>query len=310
MQKISDLADLVSGKVIGDPSIKVKTISEASTSTKEDLVFVFDQKKLNEALNSQAVAIVAPIGSKITNKTAILVKNPRLAMAKILKLFATSCEIEKGIHKTAVVHKSAQLGKDIGIGPLVYIGPNTQLGDGTIIHPNVTIYERVKIGKRCIIHSGAVIGTYGFGFEQDENKNWIKIPQIGNVIIEDDVEIFANTCIARGTIGNTIIKKGTKIDNLNQIAHNCEIGEKCAIASQVGMAGSVKIGNNVIIAGQAGFKDHVCVGENTIVMGKSGVTKDISPNSIVSGFPAIDHKEELKFSAKLKKLAKETIKKV
>src|SRR3989339_12518 len=274
MQKISDLADLVSGKVIGDPSIKVKTISEASTSTKEDLVFVFDQKKLNEALNSQAVAIVAPIGSKITNKTAILVKNPRLAMAKILKLFATSCEIEKGIHKTAVVHKSAQ------------------------------------IGKRCIIHSGAVIGTYGFGFEQDENKNWIKIPQIGNVIIEDDVEIFANTCIARGTIGNTIIKKGTKIDNLNQIAHNCEIGEKCAIASQVGMAGSVKIGNNVIIAGQAGFKDHVCVGENTIVMGKSGVTKDISPNSIVSGFPAIDHKEELKFSAKLKKLAKETIKKV
>ena len=222
-------------------------------------------------------------------------------MAKILSRYASKPQIEPGIHKMAYVDSSAKIGKDISIGPFSYIGAEVRIGDHTIIHPNVTVYNNVEIGQNCIIHSGARIGVDGFGFVPTD-KGFEKIPQIGGVIIEDNVEIYSNVCVARGTLGNTVIGSGTKIDTISHVAHNCSIGRNCAITSLVGFAGSVKVGNNVSVGGQAGFAGHISVGENTVIMARAGVTKDIPANSIVSGFPAQDHKKELETQAAIRRL--------
>jgi UDP-3-O-[3-hydroxymyristoyl] glucosamine N-acyltransferase len=303
--ELSGLADLVSGQLSGDPKIKIKGISAIEDAKDGDLVFVLEDKYLEAALKSKASALVASEKANIGKKPAILAKNPRLAMALILRKFARPHEIEAGIHKTAVIHKTAEMGKNVTIGPLVYIGPHAQIGDNTILYPQVTIYENVKIGKRCVIHSGARIGVDGYGFAPT-GEIFEKIPQIGGVIIGDEVEIFANVTIARGTLGNTVIGSGTKIDCLTHIAHNCEIGENCAIVSLVGFAGSVKLGRHVTVAGQAGFSGHNIIGDNAVVMARAGVTKDIPANSIVSGFPVQDHSREMKYQAALRRLTKKS----
>ncbi|KAF0134926.1 MAG: UDP-3-O-3-hydroxymyristoyl glucosamine N-acyltransferase [Candidatus Saganbacteria bacterium] len=298
---LTDLALLVDGKITGDPNTEIKRVSLPEKAQKGDLVFVLEEKYLTAAVQSSASALLVPEEIKDNNKPSIIAKNPRLAMAKILSLFAPPTEVEKGIHPQASIHKTAVIGKDVSIGPFSYIGPNSKIGDNVIIYPNVTIYQNVSIGNRCIIHSGARIGTDGYGFvPSDEGLK--KIPQVGGVIIEDDVEIYANVCIARGTIGDTIIGKGTKIDNISHVAHNCKLGKNCAITSLVGFAGSVVLENNVSVGGQAGFAGHINVGENTVVMARSGVTKNIPPNSIISGFPAIDHKKDFEIQAALRKL--------
>ena len=300
---LKDLAALCGGQLSGDPGTKITNVTTIAEARENSLVFVLDKKNLGKALSSPAAAIVAPPGSEIGTKPAILVKKPRLAMAHILKAFAKECEVEPGVHKSAVVHKSAKLGKNVRIGALSYIGPNVLIGDETIIYPHVTLYQDTQIGKRCIIHSGTRLGMDGYGFEPAD-KGWEKIPQVGTLIIGDEVEIYSNVCIARGALGSTIIGSGTKIDNLTHIAHNCRIGENCAITGLVGFAGSVTLGKNVMVAGQAGFNGHITVGDNTVVLGRAGVTKDVPPNSIISGFPAIDHKEDLAFQAALRRLVK------
>jgi UDP-3-O-[3-hydroxymyristoyl] glucosamine N-acyltransferase len=224
-------------------------------------------------------------------------------MARLLPLFAPKTNIEPGIHPTAVLAKSARIGKRVRISAFVYVGENCEIGDDVVIHPSVTLYDGVKIGDRVILHSGARIGVDGFGFVPHAGKH-VKIPQVGKVIIEDDVEIYANVCVSRGTLGATIVGAGTKIDNISHIAHNCVIGKNCAIVSLVGFAGSVTLKDNVSVAGQAGFKGHVTVGENSIVMAKSGVTKDVPANTIVSGFPAQEHKKEMELQAALRLIAK------
>lgn len=300
---LAELAGLVEGEVQGDPQIKINGVSTIESARPNDLVFVLEKNNLAAALKSPASALVVLKGTDIGNKSAILVKNPRLALARILKEFTPPLfKVEPGIHPTAVVDKTAKLGKNIAVGALCYIGPEVVIGDDSIIHPQVTLYPGVKLGKRVIIHSGARIGVDGYGFAPSSNKHE-KIPQIGSVIIGDDVEIYANTCIARGTIGDTIIGRGTKVDCLTHIAHNCVIGEDCAITALVGFAGSVTFGDHVTVGGQAGFNGHITVGENTVVMAKSGVTKDIPPNSVVSGFPAIDHKKDLEQQALLRSLS-------
>lgn len=300
---LKDLASLVGGSLVGDGSLKIKGVSGIAEAKESDLIFVLEDKHLADALKSKASAIVASRKAKVAKKNAILADNPRLAMAKILKHFAKKPEIETGIHKFAFVHKSAKIGDNVSIGPFSCIGQNVRIGDSSIIYPNVTIYSDVTIGKRCIIHAGARIGMDGFGFVTTA-EIFEKIPQIGGVLIGDDVEIYSNTCIARGTLGNTVIGSGTKIDNLSHVAHNCRIGENCAIVSLVGFAGSVTLEDHVSVGGQAGFAGHLTVGENTVIMSRAGVTKDVPSNSVVSGFPAIDHRKELQIQAAVRRLSR------
>ncbi|MDI6642137.1 MAG: UDP-3-O-(3-hydroxymyristoyl)glucosamine N-acyltransferase, partial [Elusimicrobiota bacterium] len=232
---------------------------------------------------------------------------------------------EIGIHQTAIISKSAKLGENVTIGPYTiieadvsvgentvisancYIGRNSTIGKKCFIYPQVVIRENVTIGNEVIIHSGTVIGSDGFGyFKMQENTHMlthIKIPQIGTVEIEDNVEIGACVTIDRATTGKTVIGSGTKIDNLVQIGHNVKIGKNCIIVSQAGIAGSVKIGNNVTIAGQAGIKDHIIIGDGAVVAAQSGVIGDVKHGEIVSGYPARPHKEALKVQAFINKLA-------
>ncbi len=303
--KLKELAKLVSGKVVGNGTLQIKRVSPLDEA----------------ALRSRASALVVGRKSKISLKAGIMVDNPRLALAKILPLFEPKKLIHKGIHKTAVVPKSCKLGKNVSVGayvvlgekvsvgdrcailPHTHIGEETKIGKDCFLHSHVSIYARVRIGNRVILHSGTRIGVDGYGYVQENGKH-LKIPQVGRVIIEDDVEVYANVCISRGTLEDTVVGSGTKIDNLSHIAHNCKIGKNCAIVSLVGFAGSVTLGDNVYVAGQAGFGGHLTVGENSIIMGKSGVTKDVPANSVISGFPAQDHRKEMEFRASLRRLAK------
>lgn len=299
--KLKNLAKLVPGKLSGDGEVQIKGVSPIEEAGAGDLVFVLEDKYLAPALKSRASAVVAPASAKVEKKPAILVSQPRLAMAKILPLFAPKLKTIPGIHKTAIIAKNARIGKRVTISPFVYIGENCEIGDDTVIYPSVTLYDQVKIGKKVIVHAGARIGVDGYGFVWDGEK-YIKIPQIGNVVIEDDVEIFANVCIARATLGTTRISKGTKVDCLTHIAHNCVFGKNCAVTALVGFAGSVTLKDHVSVGGMSGFNGHITVGENTVIMAKSGVTKDIPAHSVVSGFPAIDHRKDLEGQALLRKL--------
>ncbi|NQT29471.1 MAG: UDP-3-O-(3-hydroxymyristoyl)glucosamine N-acyltransferase [Candidatus Saganbacteria bacterium] len=319
--KLKELAKLVCGKIVGNADLDVKGVSLVSEAESGDLVFVLEDKLLASAISSKASALVASSATAISGKPAIVVDDPRAAMAKILLCFAPKTPCPKGIHQTAIISKSCKIGKGVSIGaysvlgenvsigdntivyPQVYIGPKSQLGQDCIVHPQVSIYHNVIIGNRVVLHSGCRLGIDGYGYIQEKGKH-VKIPQIGNVIIEDDVELYADVCVSRATLGSTVVGAGTKIDNLSHIAHNCKIGRDCAIVSLVGFAGSVTLKDHVYVAGQAGFNGHITIGENTVVMAKSGVTKDIPANSTISGFPAQDHKAEIKYRGALRRLAK------
>lgn len=316
-----DIARLVEGEVVGDGSLEIKSAASIEDASPSSLIFILEDKNAAAALASKAVAVVAKKKTILKGKPGILVDNPRLAMAKILALFQIKPGSKTEVHPTAIIAKSAKIGDNPFVGAFCVIGENCKIGDNVKIFPhavigdnvfigsnvvirsNASIYENVTIGNNVIIHSGAVIGVDGYGFVP-QKSGLIKIPQIGTVVIEDDVEIYANACVARGALGATIIGKGTKIDNLTHVAHNCVFGENCAITALVGFAGSVTFGKNVQVGGQAGFNGHITVGDNTVVMAKAGVTKDIPSNSIISGFPAQPHAEELKMQAALRKLIK------
>lgn len=201
----------------------------------------------------------------------------------------------------AIIEDNVKIGKRVQIRAGVFVGEGSEIGDETLLYPNVTILEGVKIGKRVIIHSGTVIGSDGFGFAPHKGRHY-KIPQVGGVIIEDDVEFGANCTVDRAVLGQTIIGRGTKIDNLVQIGHNVTIGNDTILVSQVGISGSAKIGHHVTLAGQVGVSGHLSIGDHVVVGGKSGVTKDISPKQLVSGFPPVPHKDWLKREAAVRHL--------
>jgi UDP-3-O-[3-hydroxymyristoyl] glucosamine N-acyltransferase len=319
--KLKGLAKAVSGKLAGNANVNIRGVAPIEEAKSGDLVFVLDDKFLASALKSKASALVVNAKARVVGKPAILADNPRLAMAQILEIFSAKHSVPKGIHKTAIVPRSCKIGKGVSIGPYVvldegvtvgdrsviyphtYIGRECKIGKDCFIHANVSLYAQVILGNNVIVHSGTRLGVDGYGYVQKAGKH-IKIPQLGKVIVEDGVEIYANICISRGTLGATVIGAGTKIDNLTHVAHNCQIGKNCAIVSLVGFAGSVTLKDNVYVAGQTGFNGHISIGENTVVLARAGVTKDIPSNSVVSGFPAQDHRKEIEFQASLRHLAK------
>ena len=239
---------------------------------------------------------------------------PRLLFASAIALFYKPFQPAPEIHPTAVIHPSVEIGQDVYIGahvviqPGVKIGnevcihpnaviyPDVQIGDRTVLHANCTIHERSQIGADCVIHSGAVIGAEGFGFVPT-SQGWFKMQQSGRTVLEDGVEVGCNTTIDRPAVGETRVGRNTKIDNLVQIAHSCQVGENCAFAAQVGMAGGVKIGNRVILAGQSGIANQAKIGDGAIASAKAGIHSDVAPGEIVSGIPAMPHKNFLKVAA-------------
>lgn len=321
---INELVNLLKCEIKGDLSLEyVSGLAPFFQAQEDSITFASDEKFLKKLNETKAKVVLVPdIPLPNIGKMYLVVKeNPRTLMPKLLSFFKKQVKpFEKMIESSSKIGENVRLAPNVYIGhdtiignnvtiyPNVTIGEGVEIGEGTVIYSNVTVREFCKIGKNCVIQPGAVIGSDGFGFVK-VNGNNTKIDQIGSVIIEDNVEIGANTTIDRGAIGDTVIKKYTKIDNLVQIAHNDIIGENCLIISQVGIAGSVEVGNNTTLAGQVGVAGHLKIGNNVIIGAKSGVAGNVADNQILSGYPLIDHKEDLKIKISMKKLP-ELIKKV
>ncbi len=323
--KISEIAKIFNGKLVNvKEDIEIKGLKSLSSAKEGEATFVSDPKYYKQAEESKASLIIidkeldSPIPQMVVNK-------PSIVFYKLIDIIYPDKEIKPKISDTAVIDDSATIGEDVFIDehvvikenvkignnvkifPFVYIGENTEIGDDTTIYSNVTIFKDTKIGKRVIIQSGARIASDGYGYYQEEGKHK-KIKHIGKVIIEDDVEIGANACIDRALLDETIIKKGTKVDNLVMVAHNCKVGENTLLIGQTGLAGSVTIGNNCILAGQVGVKDHVTIEDNVIVAAKSGVINTLKSGKMYgSSMPAIEWtkwKKVLVYLYKLPELAK------
>jgi UDP-3-O-[3-hydroxymyristoyl] glucosamine N-acyltransferase len=317
---LKELAGIVGGRVAGDGSVLIRGVAGIREASPGHITFLASPiySKFLESTRASAV-IVAP-DTETRNKSLLISDNPYLTFVRAVEFFVPDKNgYPKTIHPTAVVSDSASVGSGVGLGAFVVVDDRSIIGDGTVIlagtcvgrdveigehcliHPNVTVREGTRVGDRVIIHSGAVIGSDGFGFARDGDIHR-KIPQIGNVVIEDDVEIGANVTVDRATTGTTLVGKGTKIDNLVQIAHNVRIGENCILVAQVGIGGSAEIGKNVRMAGQAGAAGHIKIGDGAVVAGQAGVTKSIPPNTMVSGYPARTHSQAKKIYASLQKL--------
>ena len=308
---LKELSSFIDGTVIGDETLVIKSLSPLNDQTEQSLSFILDNKQ--EKKHPEKIASAFITYKKLNNiKNQIIVKNTQSALAKAIEFYIQSkpkiTEFKTQIpHSTQVSSKaeidnSSHIGTHCKIYANSYIGSNCNIGNNVTIHPNVTIYDNTIIKDNVTIHAGTVIGADGFGYYKDGTNN-IKIPHIGCVIIESNVEIGANTCIDRGCLGKTIIKQGTKIDNLTQVAHNSIIGKNTLIAAQTGITGSITIGNNVTIGGQVGI--YANIEDNVFIAGKSGITKQIAKNTVVSGFPAEPHKNQLKKQAYFNKLYKE-----
>lgn len=319
--KLRDICNLVEGKLIGDGDILINGVAGIKEAREGEITFVANSRYLSQIDRTQASAIIIWEGIQYNGKPMIQVSNPYYAFVKVVETFSNKAEKRgKGIHPTALIGENVKIGSEVWIqafafigdnvqiddgvviSPFVYIGDNTQIGSQTYIYPMVTIREDIKIGARVIIHSGTVIGSDGFGFAKVSDRNH-KVPQIGTVIVEDDVEIGAGVTIDRATIGETKIGRGTKIDNLVQIAHNVVIGEDCLIVAQVGIAGSTEIKDRVTIAGQVGIVGHITIGEDAQIAARAGISKSIPPGPCVwSGTPAMPHNKELRLQASMRKI--------
>jgi len=323
MQKtLKEIAELINGEVVGDDDIVITGISGIKEADEGDITFVANPKYFPLIEKTRASAIITSREIKTAPKPIIRTDNPSLAFAKIVSSIVP-CEVThpKGIHRTAILGKDVSLGRNVALGPYTviednvsigdntiiyagsYVGHHAKIGSNTLIYANVSIRERVTIGNQVVIQSGSVIGSDGFGFVTMEGRHH-RIPQVGTVIIEDNVEIGSNVTIDRARFDKTIIGRGTKIDNLVQIAHNVVIGENCFIVAQVGISGSATIGNNVTLAGQVGVAGHIKVGDNSIAMAKSGVSKSIPPGTTVWGYPAKPQKLAKRVNACVQNLPK------
>jgi len=304
----AEISKHLEGELLGDASAVLKGFAPADSAKPGDLTFAENEDFFARAESSAATAIIADKRFTSTKKIVIRVANARVAFAKAMALFFPERTFAGGIHPTAIVAPSAQIDSTAHIGPHcvigervrigartvlqggIFIGDDSKLGDDVNLFPNVTIYPRTEIGRRVRIHANTVIGSDGFGYVQDGGIHR-KVPQIGNVVIGDDVEIGAGVAIDRGALGSTVIGKGTKIDNLVQIAHNVEIGEHSIVVGQAGIAGSTKLGNYVVLAGQVGIAGHLKIGNQVIVAAQAGVMNDIPDGEKWLGTPAQPDRE-------------------
>ncbi len=314
--KVREIADFLGADIKGNGDTEISGLSSIEKATSSDLTFLSNKKYEKFLSTTRAGCIIVDAKTDISkyNKTFIICEDAYLCFAKIVRMMFGNKKETSGISEKAsidkdanidksclvddfvVIRKGASIGKNTVLMPFVYIGENVRIGSNCIIYPNVTIRENSIIGNNVIIHSGSVIGSDGFGYAKSKDGKHIKIPQIGNVVIEDDAEIGANVTIDRAALDSTIIKRGTKIDNLVQIAHNVEIGENSVIIAQSGISGSTKIGKNVILAGQSGIAGHLKIVDNVIITAQSGVGSSIRKPGVYSGSPVYEHKKWLKSS--------------
>ena len=317
--KLGEIARLVGGELVGDGEVEISGVAGIREARPGDLTFLANRRYEPYLRATQASAIIMAERNGELDQSVILNENPYLAFLRVVELFVPREIYERGIHPRAVVGREVRLGQEVSIGanvvvedavelgdrvtlyPGCYVGPRCVIGDDAIVHPNVTILRGTVIGERVIVHSGTVIGSDGFGFAKNGARHQ-KIPQVGNVVIEDDVEIGANVTIDRAATGTTLIGRGTKIDNLVQIAHNVVIGENCIVVAQVGISGSTELGENVTLAGQAGLVGHLKIGDNVKVGAQAGVIKSIPAGTCVSGYPARPHNEAMRIYASQQRL--------
>lgn len=331
--KVIEIVNKFGGTLVGDPEVEVRKVSSPEEPEEDSIIFLFDLYKASRLPEKSAgVAVVKEKPPKDIARAYIIVDNPQLYMSEVLSLFEHLPYVSPGISTQAHVSESAQIGRNVTIGMWSFIGRDVVIGDGTVIYPLVFIGDNVKIGQnvciypfvyigsdsiignRVVIHSGTKIGTDGFGFIKTK-EGYKKIPQVGRVVIEDDVEIGANCTIDRATLGETRIGRGVKLDNLIQIGHNVKVGNHTVMAAQTGIAGSTKIGEWVMMGGQVGIADHLEIGDKAIIMAKSGVSKSVPPRKIFEGYMARERREYLRsrsllerlpeFFEKLKKLEEE-----
>ena len=316
---LKELAEWVDGTVIGEGDVEISGVAPIEEAQPGEITFIANPKYLSKLNETGASAVIVSKDIRQADKPLLSSANPYLAFGKILALYSRKPYQARGIDSGAFVSPTARLGKDMSVYPSVTIGDRCSIGDrvilypgvsvgeestigeDSILHPNVSIYPRTTIGKRVILHAGVVIGSDGFGYAKDGKKN-IKVPQVGTVEIEDDVEIGANTTVDRATLGKTLIRRGVKIDNLVQVAHNVVIGEDSIVVAQVGISGSTKLGSNVTVGGQAGFVGHISIGDNVMIGAQSGVMNDLASNQAYTGSPAVPHREFMRITSSYLKL--------
>ncbi|TAJ07851.1 MAG: UDP-3-O-(3-hydroxymyristoyl)glucosamine N-acyltransferase [Nitrospirae bacterium] len=317
--RLDAISEAVGGRLIGQPDLLIIGASSLEQAGSGELTYVEGDKHLKAALTSQAAAFVVVRPLPELARPQIVVPSPKYAFARILQRFFVAPYQPRGIAEQVCRGRDVQIGPDASIWPFVtlghrakigsrvtlypgvFVGDDSVVGDDSILYPNVTLREGCCIGKRVIVHSGTVIGSDGFGYVLHEGRHH-KIPQLGGVTIEDDVELGANVTVDRATFGQTLVKRGAKVDNLVQIAHNVTIGEDTILVAQVGIAGSTVLGHHVIVGGQAGLADHIEIGDQVLIAARSGVNRSLTSNQIVSGAPVMPHETAIKAQAVIPRL--------
>jgi len=302
----NEVASAVGGQLSGDGSVAIRGAAGLDEASEQDISFFHNVKYVDSLNKTRARVVIIPNNTNGTplpaGKTLIRVANPQWAFAQVLGLIDKSRQHHpEGVHPNAHVEPTAQIGTGTIVYPGCYIGHRVRVGANCLLYPNVVLREDTQVGDRVIIHAGAVLGADGYGFATQGGKHH-KIPQIGRVVIEDDVEIGANVTIDRATTGVTKIGAGTKIDNLVHIAHNVQLGRDCLIVAQVGIAGSTKIGNSVTLGGQVGIVGHVTIGDGVVIAAQSGIMNNVAPGEVLFGTPARPHKQAMKLQALYGKL--------
>jgi UDP-3-O-[3-hydroxymyristoyl] glucosamine N-acyltransferase len=317
---LGELAAAVGGHLVGDPSLPIRGVAGIREAQPGDITFLANSRYERYLAETRASAVLCGEGTSPQRAALVLVANPYLAFQKIVSLLRPDAyRPAPGVHATAVVSPSARLGKGASVGPWCvvedaavigdrsvimagcYVGHQSRIGADTLLYPRVVVREECEIGSRCILHAGVVIGADGFGFALDSGR-YHKVPQVGNVVVGDDVEIGANTTIDRATTDSTRIGDGTKIDNLVQIGHNVVIGQHCIVVAQVGISGSTELEDYVTLGGQAGLVGHIKIGKGAQVGAQSGVSKSVAPGEVVTGYPAMPHRFFRRVSALIQKL--------
>jgi len=318
--RLDKIAEMLECKLEGNPSYEILGVDKIETAGPQMLTFLANRKYLPKLKSTQAGAIITDFKTDCNGKNVLRHANPYLTYAKALELFYKPYRPAPFISAQSHIASTALIGKDVYIGPFVYVDESVEIGDRSYVFPNTTLYQGARIGEDCVIHSnvsirenveigngvviknGAVIGSEGFGFAKAENGSHYKIIQTGKIVIEDSVEIGANSTIDRPAVGETRIRRGTKIDNLVQVGHSSDVGEDSILCAQVGLAGSTVIGKNVILSGQVGVAGHLEIGDNVIATAQTGIPNSVEENSFVSGYPAIDNRSWLKSSAVFNRL--------